>query len=208
MARAQPVTNVKTSAGQTPANRNPTRTPRVAAVTAIATPESCKSLTRSPRSATTPAGIPTRRSGRLRRPSATPTINAESVSSRMYQPRTTCSPTMLSVWKKTPTLRQRKSRCAHRWSRGTELRRTPRILTYPPAVGQVGVTAEVARPRGTRALPQCGWTPSGHVSSENYLEGTSLVDPDRHPDLTHPRRVGCVDVRTSWLVGCATRRAT
>ena len=34
------------------------------------------------------------------------------------------------------------------------------------------MTAGVARPRGTRLLPQCGWAPSGHISSENYFGGT------------------------------------
>ena len=69
-------------------------TPMRAAVSAWPAPVAMSRRWRGRRSAITPAGTPTKKSGRARAPIAAPTRKGESVSSSASQPSTTSSPIM------------------------------------------------------------------------------------------------------------------
>src|SRR5262249_37408237 len=89
----------------------------VPVATAIAAPLAWSRRWRSARSATIPAGNPTRSRGAIRIPSAAPTITGELVSSSVSQPRTTCSPTVPTELPTTERASARKGTVRSRESR-------------------------------------------------------------------------------------------
>ena len=76
------------------------------AVSAWPAPVSISRRWRGNRSASAPAGTPTKKSGSARMPIATPTRNGESVSSRVSQPSTTTSPIIPTEFSSTDSPRQ------------------------------------------------------------------------------------------------------
>ena len=96
-ARAHPMTTVRARIGTIVARPRTARVPRVVRASAMVVLAPRRRTIRSPRSARTPAGSPTTRSGAMRRASATPTRRGEFVRSSTSHPRTTCSPAKATV---------------------------------------------------------------------------------------------------------------
>src|SRR6266850_7358158 len=170
--------------------------PSTAAVNAWPAPVSISRRWRANRSARTPAGAPTKKSGRARIPRARPTKNGELVSSSASQPSTTTSPIVPTAFRPMELARQRKSRSRKReswtmvmvWAGEHDRRRTlrrcqgageprRRRLYSAPMAHETRPAAGVVE---DRVIPAGEWwarvIPRGHTLRIVDLEGQQAVD--------------------------------